>query len=62
MNDIIRGEKRKTIIFNLDNAHERAMYELASRTNFSKLVKRYLGYELQRLEAQQKQQSNTEVK
>jgi hypothetical protein len=51
------GEKRKSVVFNLDNPTERAMYELASRTNFGKLVKRYMSYELQRLAAQQKQNS-----
>jgi predicted transcriptional regulator len=59
MSDIIRGEKRKTIIFNLDNAQERAMYELASRTNFSRLVKRYMLAELQRLQAQKKAQEGS---
>lgn len=48
---MVRGEKRKTVVFNLDDPRESAMYDLASRANFSRLVKGYLSQELQRIQA-----------
>jgi hypothetical protein len=53
------GEKRKSVVFNLDNPTERAMYDLATRTNFNKLVKRYMLAELQRIQAQKKAQEGS---
>jgi hypothetical protein len=50
------GEVRKTIIFKLDDPEQRAMYEqIVTKTNFSKLVKRFLAAELQRMRAAQQQ-------
>lgn len=46
--DMKYGECRRSISFNLDNPHERAMYEHSKQINFSRLVKTYLARELKR--------------
>ncbi|GLG01194.1 hypothetical protein Alches_12330 [Alicyclobacillus hesperidum subsp. aegles] len=48
---MVRGEKRKTVVFNLDNEREAALYEFVSRSNFGQLVKRLLAQEFQRIQA-----------
>lgn len=47
---IVYGERRKVVVFNLNNELDRSIYELACQTNFSKLVKEFLK---QQLEAKQ---------
>lgn len=46
--NVIYGEKRRAVTFNLDVPLERELYELSKAMPFSKLVKRYLAVELQR--------------
>lgn len=49
---MVRGEKRKTVVFNLDNPAEAELYEFANRSNFARLVKTLLARELQRIKVQ----------
>lgn len=43
-----RLETRKTVVFNLANEADRTLWEYASRTNFSQLVRRYLAMDMRK--------------
>ena len=46
-----RLETRKTVVFNLANEVDKTLWEYASRTNFSQLVRRYLSADMKKRNA-----------
>lgn len=58
----VYGEKRKCISFNLDDAVERELFDLAREMTFSRFVKRCLEAELERRKAISRASSSIQVK
>ena len=57
----VYGEKRKCISFNLDDAVERELFDLAREMTFSRFVKRCLEAELERRKAISRASSSIQV-